>query len=161
MYKSDFGRRDRLIKERRHDTYRSREKMPSPTRCPSCGALFLDGRWTWATPATPIVQETRCPACQRIEDKYPAGHLTLQGPFFAEHRDELLNMIHNVADQERALHPLERIMAIVDAEDHTVITTTGTHLARRLGEALARSYKGTLALAYVDGDAQVQVTWER
>ncbi len=161
MFKSDFGRRDRLIKERRHDTYRTRQKLPSPTHCPTCNAFFIDGRWTWDAPAQAVTHETRCPACRRTEDRYPAGHIELRGPFYTAHRDELLNLIRNVAAQERALHPLERIMDLTDEEDHAAITTTGTHLARRIGEALARSYKGTLALEYVDGDAQVQIAWER
>jgi hypothetical protein len=43
-------RKDRLIKEKRHDPYREREQWPEPTTCTSCGALYADGRWSWKQP---------------------------------------------------------------------------------------------------------------
>ncbi|MEW8157073.1 MAG: hypothetical protein AB2765_21105, partial [Candidatus Thiodiazotropha endolucinida] len=59
-------RRDRLLKERSIDAYRSERKLPDPTLCQICGAVFTGGRWQWCE-ALPIeAKETRCPACQRI-----------------------------------------------------------------------------------------------
>jgi len=46
MYKGLYERKDRLIKEKRHDVYRERIKCPEPTLCTECGALFLNGRWS-------------------------------------------------------------------------------------------------------------------
>ena len=40
---------------------------------------------------------------------------------------------------------MERIMAIADDDDQTVVTTTGIHVARRIGESLCHSYQGQFA----------------
>ena len=47
MTKGRYARQDKMIKEKRHDVYRDREKWPEPTLCTGCGALFTNGRWTW------------------------------------------------------------------------------------------------------------------
>lgn len=41
-----YSRRDRLIKEERHDVYKEKSKGPDPTLCSECGALFTSGRWS-------------------------------------------------------------------------------------------------------------------
>ena len=73
------GRGDRLIKERIHDPYLSREKLPEPTVCPECRAVFTEGRWQWQSSVAEDANETLCPACRRIREKVPAGILTLSG----------------------------------------------------------------------------------
>ena len=50
---------------------------------------------------------------------------------------------------------------LIKERDHTSITTTGVHLARGIGEALARSYKGELSLQYPEADKSVRVYWCR
>ncbi len=102
-----------------------------------------------------------CPACQRIADNYPARHLTIKGAFFAKHREEIFNLIRNMEKQEKGEHPMERIMAIVDEKDHTMLTTTGIHLARRIGEALSRAYQGDFDFTYGDGEKNIRATWSR
>ncbi len=160
MDRSMHGRKDRLIRERRHDTYREREKWPEPTRCTECNAVFAAGRWSWTPPAKDA-HKTVCPACRRTADRYPAATIQLAGAFFTEHREEIENLIRNVEALEKADHPLERIMTISDEDNHTVVTTTGIHVARRIGEALSRSYKGEYRLRYSDGEKNLRVYWER
>ena len=160
MDKGIYGRRDRLVQERRHDVYRSREKWPEPTQCSKCGAVFVGGRWAWK-PSVKAVNQAVCPACRRIADHYPAGLVEIKGSFFGMHRSDIENLIRNVERMENAEHPLERIMAITDEADYTVVTTTGIHLARRIGEALARAYKGDLTLHYGEGEQSVHLRWER
>ena len=84
-------RRDRLVQESRHDTYKARHKLPEPAVCPQCGAVFHDGRWQWLVKPAQAHEET-CPACHRIHDDFPAGYVTVEGPFFKEHREELLHL---------------------------------------------------------------------
>ncbi len=160
MDKGAYGRKDRMVKTKRHDVYRERKKWPEPTRCVSCGAVFVKGRWTWET-AAPDANEAVCPACRRVADHYPAGQVTLRGPFFEAHREELMNLLHNVEAQEKGGHPLERIMTLQEHDDHTEVTTTGIHLARRMGDALFRAYEGDLSVDYGDGEKSVRVQWQR
>lgn len=160
MEKSQYGRRDRLMKEKRHDTYREDKKWPEPTTCTECAAVYMDGQWIWGEKPGQA-NEVVCPACQRIAQNYPAGHLELRGTFFQQQRHEIINLIRNEEKLEKTAHPLERIMTIEDKESHMEITTTGVHIARRIGEAVARAYKGELMLSYGDGEKSVRALWER
>jgi hypothetical protein len=65
MENSQYGRRDRLIQEKRHDAYREWEKWPEPTVCKDCGALFRGGHWTWE-PAPPEAQKKAEHPLERI-----------------------------------------------------------------------------------------------
>jgi len=153
-------RREELRDELVHDSYKSNRKLPEPTRCPKCGASYQGGRWGWGTaPAGAHAQ--LCPACHRIHDGFPAGYVTLKGAFFATHRDEVLHLARNREAHEKAEHPLERIMAIQDIEDGALITTTDTHLARDIGEAVHAAYKGELEYHYNKEENLLRVQWAR
>ena len=66
--------------------------MSEPTLCARCGTVFAKGRWSWkSSPSQP--RKTICPACRRIEDNYPTGHVELKGAFIRKHYDEILNLI--------------------------------------------------------------------
>ena len=160
MSKGTFKRNDRLLKEKRHDTYQEVQKLPEPTLCTQCGALFINGRWSWEK-TSQMVNEALCPACRRIADKYPAGYLEIKGKFFQEHQEEIFNLARNIEKQEKSGRPLERIMSIEENVDYAMLTTTGIHLARRIGEALSRSYKGDLTFQYAKADKEVRVYWQR
>lgn len=153
-------RREQLLQELVHDTYKPKGKLSEPTRCPECGAVFHRGRWSWAG-AEPGAHEARCPACERIREHLPAGFVNLRGEFFKAHRDEILKRVRHCEQSEKADHPLERIIDIEAKEAGTLITTTGTHLARRLGEAVNDAYKGELEFHYNRGENLLRVDWLR
>ena len=149
-----------LLKEHEHDTYKARLKLPEPTVCPDCGAVYHAGRWTWA--ARPEqAHEERCSACHRIHDRFPAGHVHVAGDFLKEHKDEIVQLIRNRGKQEGDEHPLERIMAVEEADGGLYVTTTGIHLARRIGEALHDAYRGDLQFHYNDEEKLLRVNWKR
>jgi len=154
-------RREQLQDDPRHDSYKAKGKPPDPTRCPGCGALYQRGRWTWNSVPRAGAHEQLCPACQRIRDDYPAGYVSLGGEYLAEHRDEILNLVRNCEAEEKAGHPLQRIMAIKDVEGGVMVTTTDTHLARRIAERVHDACKGSLALQYNKEENLVRATWTR
>ena len=160
MTRGRYARNDKMIKEKRHDTYRNKEKWREPTLCKGCGALFVSGRWTWKETSEKTHSAT-CPACRRIADRFPAGTIEIKGDFFSAHREEVVNLINNVEKQQKGEHPLERLMEISNEKGKTLVTTTGVHLARRIGEALSRSYKGDFSFQYGDGEKTLRVYWER
>lgn len=153
-------RKDRLIKEHRHDPYQERGKWPEPTRCTACGAIFAGGRWTWQ-PAPEHAHQTICPACRRTADNFPAGTIQLEGPFFQAHRQEISNLVQNEEQKEKSERPLERIIAIKQDNQHALITTTGVHVARRIGQALVSAYNGELSFNYADEERNIRVIWRR
>jgi len=153
-------RHDRFIKEFEHDTYKTRGKLSEPTVCRECSAVFHKGRWQWlARPAG--ADETLCPACHRIHDKYPGGYLTLRGPFQKEHRDEVINLVHHIEEREKAGHPLRRIMSVDQQGDNILITTTAMEMAREIGDAVHHAYKGELCYQYTDEANILRVEWKR
>jgi NMD protein affecting ribosome stability and mRNA decay len=153
-------RRDRLIREFEHDTYKNRGKLPEPTVCRDCGSVFHKGRWQWSE-RPGDAHETLCPACHRIHDRCPGGYLTLAGPFLAEHRDEILQRVRNVEEREKNQHPLRRIMAVEDSSAGLSITTTDMQLARSLGDAVHHAYKGELDYHYTEEANILRVNWHR
>jgi NMD protein affecting ribosome stability and mRNA decay len=148
--------------ERVEDSYKSPAKLSEPTRCPDCGAVYQKGRWTWSWEPSPgRVNEARCPACQRIADRYPAGYVTLSGSFFAAHRDDILNLVKNCEAREKEQHPLERIIAVEDGAEGTEVTTTSVHLARLIADSVNSAYKGELDLRYNKEDNLFRAHWSR
>ncbi|MGZ5066946.1 MAG: BCAM0308 family protein [Usitatibacter sp.] len=142
------------------DPYRVTAKPPSPAVCPTCKAVFDDGRWTWSRkPAD--AYEHQCPACQRIHDQFPAGYVMIKGAFIKEHRDEIIALITSTESREKAERPLQRIMAIEDVRDGLQVTTTDSQLARGIGEALHETYKGDLKLKYSRDENLLRATWKR
>ena len=154
------GRRDRLIQESNHDPYHAQAKLKSPTACPTCGAVYLDGKWTWAT-APKNARAHVCPACQRIEDRVPAAFLTLRGDFLNSHKVEIMNLIQNYQEHERTEHPLKRIMGREEQADGIVFTFTDAHLARGIGDALYNAYEGEVDYQYSNEDIMLRVSWTR
>jgi len=128
---------EQLMQELVHDSYHSKRKLPEPAR----GAAR--------------------PACRRIRDRFPAGYVSLSGRFFEAHRNEVLHRVRSCEGAERADHPLQRIMAIEAQRKGTLVTTTDTHLARRIGVALHKAYKGELEFRYNKEDDLLRVSWSR
>jgi len=153
-------RRNRVMREHVHDPYKARLKLPEPTVCPNCGAVFHGGRWCWAArPAQ--AHEELCQACRRTRDHFPAGELTITGDFVTRHKEEILHLMRHQEEQEKAEHPLHRIMNIEEQDGAFVVQTTDIHLPRRIGEALHHAYRGELDFHYDEDAYSIRVSWTR
>jgi len=143
------------------DTYKLRKKLPDATRCPSCGAIYHEGRWQWPHAGlAPPTHDELCTACHRVHDKYPAGILTMKGAVVRSHRADVLGLARNAEQAEKSEHCQNRIMAIEEpADDEVVITTTDIHLPRRIGEAMQRAFHGDLRMHYDEENYFVRVEW--
>jgi hypothetical protein len=152
--------RDRIFDDKRHDPYQPQGKYAEPTRCTACGAVFERGRWHWGS-APAGAHAALCPACRRVQDKLPAGVLTLEGPYVDAHRAELVRIARNEAEHEAAEHPMHRIMGIEERDGNVEISTTDVHLPQRIGEALERAHDGELRIRYADDEYAVRAHWRR
>jgi NMD protein affecting ribosome stability and mRNA decay len=149
------------MQEHIHDPYKTPHKLPEPTVCPECGAVFHHGRWEWSAKAPPNAFRASCQACHRVRDKYPAGLVTLSGAFVRTHKDELLQLAHHQESAEKQAHPLHRIMRIEEHPDSISIETTDLHLPRRIAEAVEHAYRGELQLHYDREGHFLRANWRR
>jgi NMD protein affecting ribosome stability and mRNA decay len=154
---------ERALLEQEIDAYQAKAKLPEPSSCPQCGAVFHQGFWQWGSAANDE-HSIICPACHRINDNVPAGFITLEGKFLKDHHEDIIHLIRNHEQHQRAEHPLKRIMdieRIENNEDGLLITTTDIHLAKDIGEALRHAYQGELEIKYTAGERFLRVHWRR
>lgn len=154
-------RRDRLIREKVHDTYKLLGKLSEPTRCPQCGAVYHKGRWSWTASVEAGADEQLCCACHRMNDHYPAGEVTISGAFAIQHKDEILRLAHNIEDVEKSEHPMNRIIDIRDLGDEIQLTTTDVHLPRRIGKAIQDAWDGRLDIHFDKDGYFTSIVWQR
>lgn len=161
--RSKSGRRrfGRAQDDHINDPYKAALKPHEPIFCPQCGAVHEDGRWQWS-PRPEAAQPSLCQACHRINDRFPAGILTLTGPLVGTHKDEIVHLLRHLEQAEKTDHPLNRIMDIDDkVPDRLEITTTDIHLPRRIAHAMTQAYKGEVTEHFDEGGYFVRVKWHR
>jgi hypothetical protein len=158
--KTTGRRHEQRMRPVREDSYHDELKIAEPATCPRCRATLVRGHWTWQRAPADAVPHT-CPACQRIEDDFPAGYVTLKGEFLAAHRDEILGVVMARAERARREHPLQRIIGMQEVSRGVLVTTTDGHLARAIGVALRDAFKGELELAFSKEENLVRATWSR
>jgi len=97
-------RKDRLIHEHVHDPYKTKHKLPEPSVCPVCKAVFKNGRWQWAKSWPVGAHKETCQACHRTKDDYPAGVVKLTGAFSHAQKIEILRLARHL-HADAALQP--------------------------------------------------------
>lgn len=153
-------RRDRAIHEHVHDPYKTRSKLAEPTVCRQCGAVWHDGRWRWGSRPNGA-EAGLCQACHRINDKVPAGIVTLQGAYLSAHKVDILGLVRHQEQAEKGDHPLHRIMGTEDKPGEIVINTTDIHLPRRIGEAIRHAHHGDLDIRFAPEEYFIRINWRR
>lgn len=131
-----------------------------PSVCPSCGAVYREGRWQWlARPDHPELAV--CAACRRTAEMLPAGYVYIDGAFADDHLVDILELVRREEASVRAAHPMQRIMSIDEHGGTTIVMTTGEHLARAIGAALNAAWDGALRIQNGSGAHLVRVYWRR
>lgn len=133
-------------------------KEAQPSVCQQCRAVFINGRWCWRDiPAN--ADSVVCPACHRINQDYPAGYVTFEGPFYSSHSQEVMNLVSRHCAHEQAMRPLKRIIGLESNHNGVLITTTDIHLARSIGELVKRVYQGDLHFHFNSEENLLRVHW--
>lgn len=163
MDKYQQSQKNKLFKVETHDPY-CVPHLKGAAVCPECDAVYQAGNWTWKHPENTVINDAQtvtCPDCRRIDDNMPAGVVTLSGSFLLEHREDVIHLIENTEKKEKADHALERIISLSDSAGDLIVTTTGIHLANRLGHALKAAFKGDCDYRYSDDVYGLSVDWTR
>ena len=85
-----------------------------------------------------------CPACKKTKENVPNGVVKLKGDFLKQHKEEIMNLIHNEDTRVKGYNPLKRIMKIDEKEGEIEIFTTSAQLAQRIGSVLFKAYSGVV-----------------
>lgn len=135
--------------------------------CKECRSVYAGKRWELPSQAArdlamaSHVKEVLCPACQKIRDRQPGGIVTLSGKFVGEHKEEIVNLIHNENEEAMQINPLERVMDIEESDGGMVILTTNEKMAQKIGRAMHKSWAGDVEYKWSKGTKLARVYWCR
>lgn len=138
-------------------------------RCVKIGhALYQGKRWFFdeklygKLAGAGKVRHVVCPTCRKIKDHYVEGYLTLSGEFLVEHKDEIVTLLEKEAARVGNRSCDDRIIQMApEKDDKLVVETTTEKLARHLGRAIYKAYKGELSFRWSDPNLFVRVYWSR
>lgn len=144
------------------DAYQESDGIKGTSYC-ECGAEYRNKRWYPGEGPLEHVEghELVCPACRRINDRNPAGIVTLSGDYRATHEGEINNLITHIAQHALSKSPLGRVMNVCMEKDTVTITTTDVKLAQKIGRDIYKSYGGQLHFLWSHAEDPVRVTWSR
>lgn len=149
------------------DTYFNKAGPKDHSYCRKCHAIYHNKRWHFNENEIRKLlgnganSKILCPACQKIEDHFASGVVTLKGLFIKEHRQEILNLVKNEEERAMGFNPLERIIEISPHGEELEITTTHEKLAQRIGRRLHRTFSGKVAYQWSRGVKMARVSWSR
>lgn len=132
--------------------------------CQYCNAVYQNKRWERLENMDPkFVDELSkgcCPACHLEKGHLSDGVLHLSGTVLAEHKDEIKNLIQNIAAKEEERDFMNRLERIEDDAEKMIIYTTKNSLAVELGKKVDNAYKGgKLDINFSKDDKPVDVRW--
>ncbi len=150
----------------RQDPYAMLKAPKGPSICSKCQAIYANKRWhlddeeARRLAASPATHKMVCPACQKIQDDYPEGIVTLKWSDLREHEAEIRGLVGNVEARALSVNPLERVMKIVRRRKDLEVQTTNDRLAQRIGRELVRAYKGRVTYHWAHRDMLARVSWQ-
>lgn len=154
-------RLDRTIRQKTYDPYNEGKKSTEGLYCPQCRAVYQHGRWTWPRQGETFREPHLCSACRRIKDRFPAGEVLVSGKYLSSHMNEIVNLIRNVIREEKNRSPLKKVISFVNENGNLRVSLTDDHLARHIGDALYKAYRGDLEVKYSEGERFVRLYWHR
>lgn len=135
--------------------------------CKDCKAVyhskkwFLDAKLYEQKKKLKDINWVTCPACKKTKENVPNGVVTLKGDFLKQHKQEILNLIHNEDARSKNYNPLKRIMKINEKGGEIEILTTSAKLAQRLGSILFKAYSGEVEYKKHENAKFMRVEWKR
>jgi hypothetical protein len=132
--------------EAQNDEYGKEHK--GVIECPECRNVHFEKGWhhsIWALnkhlkQEQKVARRELCRACKITRDHLFEGELLIaQWP--EQHREELLNLIHNFGELAVKLNPQHRIITIAEVAPNSYkVATTENQLADRLGKKIKKAF---------------------
>ncbi|HHT9110076.1 MAG TPA: BCAM0308 family protein [Candidatus Brocadiaceae bacterium] len=141
--------------------------LPETAICKECKAVyhskkwFLDEKLYEQKKALKDVHVVICPACKKTQENVPNGIVTLKGDFLKQHKEEIMNLVHNEDTRSKQYNPLKRIMKINEKGGEVEIQTTSAKLAQRIGSILFKAYSGEVEYKKHENMEFMRVEWRR
>ncbi|MEP9410594.1 MAG: ATPase [Candidatus Brocadia sp.] len=141
--------------------------LPEVAICKDCTAVyqkkkwFLDPKLYEKKKALKNINWVICPACKKTKENVPGGVVTLKGDFLQQHKQEIMNLIHNEDERSKKYNPLKRIMKINEKGNEVEILTTEGRLAFRIGSILFKAYDGEVEYKKHENTKFMRVEWRR
>lgn len=157
----------RGVRPHQEDPYLLRSAYKEPTVCPTCKLIYHNKRWFWDDKLIKELEKQgadyqKCPACRKIEDRYPMGILHISGEFAGAHKEDILRLLKNEEKRAMEKNPLERVISTKENKKGIIsIETTTESLALRMGRVLTRAYAGEVEYKFSDTQKLVRVEWRR
>ena len=72
-----------------------------------------------------------------------------------------MNLVDNIIELEKSRSPLKRVIDLTEENKEVCVSLTDNHLARHIGDALYKAYKGDLSVKYSEEEKFVRLFWHR
>jgi len=144
------------------------EKNPSGEYfCPICRSVFSRKSWhndvrKYAQLSQRVELARKCNACHKSELDLPEGIVTLSAldGLDKEHRQELINLVRNIAERAAKRDPMARVYKMLDKGNEIQVFTTENQLAGAIGTEVKRALGGDLNIDFGHRDNEIaRVVW--
>ncbi|MHB0976406.1 MAG: BCAM0308 family protein [Candidatus Aquicultorales bacterium] len=133
--------------------------------CGRCDAVYDGHKWVEDHRLHESVLKqaelTLCPGDERLEKHRVDGVVKLTGGFLRTHRDEAVNLIHNVSEKHAHRNVASRIVEVKEDDGGITVETTEVTLAERIGKEFEKAFSGDLTINWLRDAAFVRVNWHR
>lgn len=137
-------------------------RVPEPSACESCGAIFSKRVWRQGRRVTLAFLErinwTTCPACEQVRRATGLGRLLLRGDLAKDEEASIRRRIANVVARATHTQPERRMISIERRGDVTEVLTTSQKLAHRIAREIQKAFGGRVTYAWSD-DGSLFATW--
>lgn len=135
--------------------------------CPICRSVFYRKSWhneprRYMDLSQNIDLARTCPACHKTKLDLPEGIVTLSAldTFDKQRREELMNLVANIAERASRRDPMDRVYKTTDKGNEVQVFTTENQLAVAIGNEIKRALGGDLNIDFSHRDNDIaRVVW--
>jgi NMD protein affecting ribosome stability and mRNA decay len=128
-------------------------RLPEPSGCERCGALFRRRVWRSDVAVSASVLDrvrwTVCPACELQQEQRAFGRVLIRSVTTAD-EDAVRRRVRNVATRAAATQPQRRLLSMERHGDGLEILTTSQKLSHRIVRELRKTFGGIARYAWSD-----------